>query len=534
MKIDRLLNNILIKPGLWLSLITTLCVFLIGTGSLNSWDTYNRLQVTHSLWMNVPQVKEEDARTDQLYIVKGKDGNNYATWGIGQSLVMLPADIMSHQLTSKIDKPAALLDKIRAGMVAYLTFVPINVFSIVISFLFLRDLGFNNKRSIVGALTLLFGTSFLAYAQTHQENSLLFAIALSGYVLSLKWVLTGSKLMLLLSALALGFGLLVRVSGIIDIGAVFLFVMLSLYFKAKSENYRWPLLKKRILEYVFISGLVYLFFLGVDRIYHWSRFGTLLGTYSSIWAQQFKATHPDLPPSFPFSTPFEVGFFGALFSPERSMFMFNPLLIITLILSIKYWRKINITIGAFILANTFLSIAYISAYAKWFMWGGASSWGPRYLTTPMQLLSFLSIPLLIQFYPDLVSSLEKIFYKIVCGLSVLIQLSSVTIHYGLEHSQAEYFHKPIFGVVQRFVNLVAILTGNFEKWGLMPYNISAEETHTFLILRFLPWTISGQVPSLVSNGLKIAWLGGSIFLIWLVLIFLKNISAGSYDRYKLD
>lgn len=128
--------NILTKPIICLSLIATISILLINSGSFSSWDTYNRLQVTHSLWMNVPQVKEDDYNKDSLYVVSGKDGKKTVTWGLGQSLVMLPADVISYKLTSAINKPEALLDKIRVGILAYLTFTPINLFAIIISLFF--------------------------------------------------------------------------------------------------------------------------------------------------------------------------------------------------------------------------------------------------------------------------------------------------------------------------------------------------------------------------------------------------------------
>lgn len=542
MKNDNLLKknvvkdkwNGLTKPIIYLSLIATISILLIDSGSFSSWDTYNRLQVTHSLWMNVPQVKEDDYDKGSLYIVSGKDGRKTATWGLGQSLVMLPADVISYKLTSGINKPEALLDKIRVGIVAYLTFTPINLFSIIISLFFLRCLGFNNKQSIFGSLTLLFGTSFLAYAQMHQENSLLFLITLSGYTLSVMWFLSGSELILLLSAFILGFGILVRITAIIDILSVFLFVFLLLFIQVKARGQNWYSLRKGVLKYVFICGPIYLFYLGLDRLYHWIRFGTLLGTYSSIWAEQYKAYHPYLPESFPFSTPFEIGFFGALFSPERSIFLFNPLLLITLILSIKYWKKINITIRAFIISTTFLLFMDISAYAKWFMWGGAASWGPRYLTTPMQLLSLMAIPLLIQLYPYIRRGLERTLYKVVFLFSVLIQLSSVLLSCSLEISQADAFQRPIFVVGQRIINLIALLTGNFEKWGLMPHNISSDDAHNFTIPRFIPWTLSNELPGSISYALQIAWFGGLIVLIALVFIFVKNTVYGIYDAPHLE
>ena len=36
--------------------------------------------------------------------------------------------------------------------------------------------------------------------------------------------------------------------------------------------------------------------------------------------------------NYPLETPFHVGFFGALFSAEKSIFLFDPLLILTILL----------------------------------------------------------------------------------------------------------------------------------------------------------------------------------------------------------
>jgi hypothetical protein len=147
----------------------------------------------------------------------------------------------------------------------------------------------------------------------------------------------------------------------------------------------------------------------------------------------------------------------------------------------------------------------------------------------MQMLSFLSIPLLIQLYPYIRRGLERTFYKIVFLLSVLIQLSSVVIHFSLETSQAADFQRPVFVVIQRMVNLAALLTGNFERWGLMPHNITSDETRSFTIPRFLPWTIADELPNYVSYALQITWFGGLVILALLVFMFVKNSISGIYD-----
>ncbi len=520
------------SPVIYLILIATLTTLLICTGSLNSIDTSRRLQVTHSLWRNVPQISNEDlSSNDKALGVTGRDGKKYVTWGIGQSLVMLPADIISYKLTDGIKINEKTLDKIRAGLVTYLTFIPINVLSIIISFLFLQHLGFNKGQSLCGAMGLLFGTMFLAYAQSHQENSLMFLLTLSGYLLNLVWITSNSAFFLFLGACALGFNILVRVTAFIDIFSVSLFTGSILILQTKARNWDLAFLRNRLWKYLLLCIPPYLFFLGLDRLYHWMRFNSWTGTYTSIWGEQMKSLYPNLPESYPFSTPFQTGFLGALFSPERSIFLFNPLLVVTLILSVRYWKRLSYTVRALLLSASFLLFAYISAYAKWFLWAGASSWGPRYTTVPVQLLCLLSIPLLIQLYSSISGKIEKIFYNILVLLSVLIQISSVILDHNLELTQQQsILQQPVFIIGQRFINLMAIFTGNFDNWGLRPTNVSLIEAQKYITPIFMPWTTSGELPTELSNIFKIMWFIGLIILILLVAIFIRNTS----DRNRSD
>ena len=47
--------------------------------------------------------------------------------------------------------------------------------------------------------------------------------------------------------------------------------------------------------------------------------------------------NPALPANYPWEVPFHVGFLGALFKPEKSIFLFDPLLVLT-ILFWQWWR----------------------------------------------------------------------------------------------------------------------------------------------------------------------------------------------------
>src|SRR5882757_1726986 len=74
-----------------LLLVTALFTFLIQSGELGTSDTAHRLQVTHSLWTGQPQVSPNEYPEFGLH---GRGGRLYAWYGIGQSLLMLPADLI--------------------------------------------------------------------------------------------------------------------------------------------------------------------------------------------------------------------------------------------------------------------------------------------------------------------------------------------------------------------------------------------------------------------------------------------------------
>ena len=96
----RAIHSKLINPTIQLLLIVTITTLLISTGSLYSSDADHRLLVTHSLWMHgSPQV--DNYANEKLFVVIGKNGAKFVPWGIGQSLTMLPVDIIAHKLTAQ-------------------------------------------------------------------------------------------------------------------------------------------------------------------------------------------------------------------------------------------------------------------------------------------------------------------------------------------------------------------------------------------------------------------------------------------------
>ncbi len=79
------------NPLCLLLLVTALLAFVVQSGELGTADTMHRLQSTHALWTSEPPVFPQEYPE---FGVHGRGGKLQSWYGIGQSLLMLPADIV--------------------------------------------------------------------------------------------------------------------------------------------------------------------------------------------------------------------------------------------------------------------------------------------------------------------------------------------------------------------------------------------------------------------------------------------------------
>ena len=123
----------------------------------------------------------------------------------------------------------------------------------------------------------------------------------------------------------------------------------------------------------------------IDRVYQYHRFGSFFNTYISIFGAQQRALDPSLPAAYPFEGRFLDGFLGPLFAPEKSIFLFDPLLLLALLVTVVYWKRLGSAVRAYTFAAWLLLFAYICFYAKYTVWTGDFAWGDRYVSTSARL-----------------------------------------------------------------------------------------------------------------------------------------------------
>ena len=309
-------KRILDRPVFLLVLAAFLTALLVQSGQLGSIDTMIRLQTTHSYWTSKPSVPDSVSAPTGRYSYMGavgKNGRVYGAYGMGQSLLLLPSDIvgtaMAHLRVFHFD--------IRSIVTSYSTNILVCVLTILVSFRWLHQLEFTINQSLAGTLGLLFGTTFLHYTQNMMENNLMFLLMLTGLSFQYEWLRTGHAKSLLMGCLALGGNLLVRLTTAMDIAAVALFVLLILLWKREVHGQE---IRARLGKYVCIGAPCYGAFVAIDRAYQYHRFGSIFNTYLSVLAAQQKKADPTLPPNYPWSGPFHEGLLGPFFSPQNQFF----------------------------------------------------------------------------------------------------------------------------------------------------------------------------------------------------------------------
>ena len=492
-------------PLFLLCLTAGLLAFVVQSGELGSADTMHRLQTTHWLWTSQPQVFPNEYPEFGLH---GRDGKIYSWYGIGQSLLMLPADLVGTWISSwrvfanYEDDPA-----VRSIVVSYSTSILVNVLTALIAFRLLRQLGFSVKETVAGILAMMFSTTHLHYTQNMMENNYIMLLTLVGFSYQFEWLRSGNHKALFWGSAALGLNLLTRVTTALDLIAAGVFLLAVMWFEQQPRQTYWP----KLVEYCKVSLPIYVFFAVVERWYSYYRFGSFLHSYIPIFARESRMQDPSLPASFPWSTPFHEGFLGALFKLEKSIFLFDPLLIFTLLLFVLVWKKMEADVRAYAVTSLLLVVGYIAFYARYTYWTGDFAWGDRYVSTSVQMVALLSVPLLLRYRASLASWVWPLGIVFLAA-SFVIQVASLAFWLPLEIYQMETLGHPTFVIALRFKNIVAFALGKMDAWGLNTDAMGYDQWDYVHITtwNFFPFLLRrvGAAPRSVVDVAFVVWIGG--------------------------
>ncbi len=496
------LRALLYSPAFLLAAVALLTAFVVQSGDLGSSDTMHRLQTTHSWWTSQPPVFADEYPE---FGIHGRHGKLYSWYGMGQSLLMLPADIVGTYVEQwpifqdYHDDPS-----VRQIIVSYSTNMLICTLTLLVCFRFLRRLEFTVNQALAGALALLFCTTFLHYTQNMMENNYIMLLTLTGFAFQYEWLRTGSRKALIVGSTALGLNLLTRLTTGMDLLAAGLFVIVVLWL----EKQRGRELVRHLANYAKTALPIYVVFGLIDRAYQFYRFGSFFNTYLQVFGQEQRRLDPSLPPNYPMETPFHVGFLGPLITPEKSIFLFDPLLVLMAICVVVLWRRFSAPLKAYVITVSVLLLAYVSFYARYTVWSGDFAWGDRYVSTTAQLLAFISVSLLLRYRAYAGRAVWAIGVALI-AVSVVIQIASVMFWVPLEIYQMETLGHPTFVIGLRMKNIVAFALGKMQAWGLTNDSMKADPWDYVHInaYNFLPFLLR-------RVGVVSRWVWEVAFAVW--------------------
>ena len=514
------------SPLFLLALTAGLSAFVIQSGELGTADTTHRLQAAHSFWTSEPQVFPSEYPE---FGIHGRGGKLYGWYGIGQSLLMLPADMVGTYLEQlPVFANYSVDPGVRSIVVSYSTNILINVLTALVCFRFCRLLRFSTRQSVAGVLALLFCTTHLHYAQNMMENNYIMLLTLAGLTFQYEWLLTGSGRALLVGSVAFGLNLLTRLTTGLDLLAGGVFLLLVLWF----EDVRGRTLWRRFVTYAKTAAPVYVFFFLIDRWYQYYRFGSVFNTYVTVFAREARMLNPSLPAKYPWELPFHVGFFGALFKPEKSIFLFDPLLLLTILVGVLVWKRFRRDVKAYMIAGWLLLFAYICFYAKYTVWSGDFAWGDRYVSSAAELAAFISVPLLLRNRVELGKLVWWIGTTLI-AVSCAIQVASLAFWLPLEIYQMDTLGHPTFVVALRFKNIVAFALGTMQAWGLNNDSMTYDPWDYVHITtwNFLPFLLRrvGVAPRWVVNVTFSVWYVALAATAWVLWRLRKVLRAGGFE-----
>jgi len=236
-----------------------------------------------------------------------------------------------------------------------------------------------------------------------------------------------------------------------------------------------------------------------------------------------QARPPGAPASYPFSYPFWKGVLGTIFSPEKSIFLFDPLLLLSVLLVAWRWQKLSRELRMALLSIGALLAAYVVLYARYFDFGGDVAWGHRFVVVPVQLLALFAVPLLLTHGRDLPSLARRGAWALLPA-SILLQIASTAMAPNLEVMQRDIGYDR--GVVwNRAVNLWDLASGESEPARFREIPLEWRS------LYYLPFQLRFRYPRLAIWGIR-SWVVLTLCLPLLIVLILRTAVVLHWNRAR--
>jgi hypothetical protein len=162
-------------------------------------------------------------------------------------------------------------------------------------------------------------------------------------------------------------------------------------------------------------------------------------------------------------------------------------------------------------------LGYLCFYARYTVWSGDSAWGDRYVSTAVQFVAFISVPLLLRYRAEAGEHLWRAGLVIV-AISGAVQIASLAFWLPLELYQMTTLGHPTCVVCLRFENIVAFSLGKMDAWGLTNSDMTTDPWDYVHITtwNFLPFVLHrvGMVHAWVVRVVLVMWWASVGILAW--------------------
>jgi len=370
-----------------------LSVYLLTySGQFHSSDGQAMFAVTESI------VRRGDYDINQLLWMGqqqgtyGLDGELYCRKGIATSLLSLPLAWLG------------LLVPFWGMVQTTLLFnAVVTALTGALIYLYVNRLGHSASTSLL--LSLVFGLATLAwpYAKYFFSDPLASLSLFAAAYFLLRYRDRGKASDTFWAGTSLGLAVATRFANIIALPLFGLLLLAYIVARDKGQRIRDKSLPS-ILAFALPLALTALL-LG---IYNYARYGDVLQT--------------GYLPQEKFSTPWLEGISGLLVSPGRGLFLYAPVLLVSILAIPAFVKRRRLEAALALL----VSASYVLLYGRWFFWHAGYAWGPRFLVPILPFAVTLMAPLV-----EKLSGKGRLAFATLCLISVTIQILGLSVDFTL-------------------------------------------------------------------------------------------------------
>jgi len=470
-------------------------------------DSEVRWSVARQIVRNKGLSIEDTVQTRNF--ASGVDGKRYSFYGLGQSICMLPFAATGLAIEKVAGINPRIADLTGQFLASVILFPAIGAMLVWLFYRLVIELGYSKSVSILTASVLGFATMNFHYSVNTQEQTQVALLLVLAIFLMVKYHRQYRFVYAWFFCVSLGVCLIFRLASAVMIFFLYLVVVATEVFGSGKKSYL-----KTIARWFFAGVLGTGGFIVVCVWYNFIRFGSVLESGYGLCASTVLGGHGI------FESRSLPTLAAMLFSPGKSIFLYNPILLLFPLCVYGFYRRRKVVA----LATFFAIFANFVFHSFLTMWAGDYAWSIRY---QVPVLPLLVLPLVVLFNRSL-RTLAKTVVISVIVVSIVIQLASVVYNFNLEFVQNPNHHLIPGDYVwdwsqshlrKRFENIIRHVAGKRdfssvkvtdEEPMLLKYNHSEQSVRITYCVNFFPFKARSMLPS--------TELFYPLLCIWLVLL----------------